>query len=867
MRLSALLVLAASACSYISEQDLAARMDLDGDGLARPDDCDDADPEVTLFTFYLDADGDGFGGGTVEQGCVAPAGYVAADGDCDDGDAAVFPGAEEACNGIDDDCDDEADEGLELRTYYLDVDGDGYGGTAISEQACGPSSNYVDNADDCDDADDDIHPEAVELCDPDDVDEDCDGLVDDADDLIDDSTLVTVYRDDDGDGYGEDDETSQACDAGEGWALVAGDCDDDDPALNPDTTWYRDADDDGYGDGDYTTRACLDVEGYVLNEQDCDDAHAHVHPAGQEVCDDLDLDEDCDGAIDDADDSVAGQLTIYEDVDGDGYGDDATETLACDVWSGWGLVGQDCYPTDPAANPAGTEVWYDGIDQDCDGWSDYDADGDGYDLDSYGGADCDDADPSVNPDATEFCGDGIDNDCDGSTMGVCALNGESRLADADVSLLGEHPTYQFVGESLALGDLDGDGASDLLIGATRLDLTGSYTGGGGAYIVYGPVTDAGSLGSYGVPLVSSDAYSDAGSVVLLSDDLDGDGQRDVVIGAPFSDAAGYSDGGRVYLASGAPTAQVALETSAAIIHPTEDNQYLGMDLAVLADRDADGSAELVIGNYLAGGGAGAVHLFRGVPDQSQSIDQADLSITGQAGEYFGKAVENAGDLDGDGLDDLAVGASGYVSSTRQNAILVFHDPLGATASDDYDGLFYSAASSTELGHHLAAAGDLDGDGLADLLIGDRVYDGNRGAVYVALGPATGSSTVASLTDRIEGANSDDWAGGFASPGGDLNGDGHADLAIGADNAHDSAGDQTGAAYLLLGPISGVLSLGTASGSLVGESAGGMNVESVAAGGDLDLDGFDDVVIGVPGYASSYGGGDEGAVFVFFAGPE
>lgn len=143
------------------------------------DDCDGLVDEGLTTTYYADADGDGYGNPYVYvQLCgPAPPGYVAIDGDCNDGDPAVHPGATEICDGVDNDCDGQIDEGLAVTVYY-DFDGDGYGSDAYGPmQICPPvGPGYVVVGGDCDDFNPLRHPGATELCDA--VDNDCDGVVD-----------------------------------------------------------------------------------------------------------------------------------------------------------------------------------------------------------------------------------------------------------------------------------------------------------------------------------------------------------------------------------------------------------------------------------------------------------------------------------------------------------------------------------------------------------------------------------------------------------------------------------------------------------------------------------------------------------------
>jgi hypothetical protein len=143
-------------------------------------DCDGVvDEELSFVDFVPDADGDGYGSaaGPVVSDCIPPADHVVDTSDCDDADASVHPGAVEACNGVDDNCDGTLDEDLPLYSYYLDEDGDEFGLAEVSVEACDTPEGYAALDTDCDDGDDHIHPGGYELCNE--IDDDCNGLVDD----------------------------------------------------------------------------------------------------------------------------------------------------------------------------------------------------------------------------------------------------------------------------------------------------------------------------------------------------------------------------------------------------------------------------------------------------------------------------------------------------------------------------------------------------------------------------------------------------------------------------------------------------------------------------------------------------------------
>jgi len=397
-------------------------------------DCDgtvDEDDAADASTWYADIDGDGYGRSSLfTDACGQPSGYVADATDCDDSDGAVNPAATEVCDGIDNDCDGTVDEdsAAGASTWYADTDGDGFGDPASTTAACSEPSGYVADSSDCDDGDGAVNTDATEVCDG--IDNDCDGAVDE-----DASTdVLTWYADNDGDGFGDPLTTDIDCAEPTGFVADDTDCDDTDPAVNPDAaercdgidndcdgtvdeddsddalTWYADTDGDGYGDPADSTEACAEPSGYVADDTDCDDTDGAVNPAAIEACDGID--NDCDGTVDE--DDAVDALTWYADTDGDGFGDPGSSTMACSEPSGYVADATDCDDGEATTNPDAEETWYDGVDSDCDGWSDYDSDFDGYDSldEAEHGEDCDDTDADINPDAEEIWYDGVDQDCD-----------------------------------------------------------------------------------------------------------------------------------------------------------------------------------------------------------------------------------------------------------------------------------------------------------------------------------------------------------------------------------------------------------------------------------------------------------------------
>jgi hypothetical protein len=389
-------------------------------------------------TYYLDADGDTYGAaGSSVSDCSQPTGYVSDNTDCDDSNNAIYPGATETCNSVDDDCDTSIDEGVQT-TFYADADNDTYGDLATTTAACSAPAGYVSNSTDCNDASASVNPGATETCNS--VDDDCDTSIDEG-------VQTTFYADADNDTYGDLATTTAACSAPAGYVSNSTDCNDASASVNPgatetcnsvdddcdtsidegvQTTFYADADNDTYGDLATTTAACSAPAGYVSNSTDCNDASASVNPGATETCNSVD--DDCDTSIDEG-----VQTTFYADADNDTYGDLTTTTAACSAPAGFVSNSTDCNDASASVNPGATETC-NSVDDDCDTSIDEgvqttfyaDADNDTYgDLATTTAAcsapagyvsnstDCNDASASVNPGATETC-NSVDDDCDTS---------------------------------------------------------------------------------------------------------------------------------------------------------------------------------------------------------------------------------------------------------------------------------------------------------------------------------------------------------------------------------------------------------------------------------------------------------------------
>ena len=522
------------------------------------------------------------------------------------------------------------------------------------------------------------------------------------------------------------------------------------------------------------------------------------------------LDDDCD----DEDSSIrpGASDTVGDGDDSNCDGLDGEDDDG-DGWASGTVPGMDCDDSDASIHPGAPEILNDDIDQDCDNTPAEDVDLDGHASLASGGADCDDSDIAIYPGAADNCGDAVDQDCNGYDQ-RCGYTQLSEFYGDDVFALGymsNDASGSRFGHAVATGQLGGpsDERVDLVVGTPN---TGSNGGLSGA--------------NFG------------GLAIHFDVEWGGD---DIIV-PPASAEFVFIEG--------------------------DQESFLGVSVAVIDDIDADGFDELLLGVPGADGSPGEARLFLGPITDQTNLNLPHARLQGVDLDNAGASVAVAGDVNGDGVEDLLIGAPGAAGPWQAGgaAYLVYMPISGTHVLGETAGIRLSGEGKGDaLGSTVAGVGDVNGDGRDDFVVGAPYSDRggyDAGSVYLFTELLTGDASVADADAIIHGQSFNEQVGWGVAGLGDVDGDGLADFGVGSDISSDPS-----ALYLFYDVPDGPSSVTSADAQI---TAGGSSVAGIGLGltslGDLDDDGFDDFAVGTPGGEDSSVSPPGGGTVALFFGP-
>jgi hypothetical protein len=420
----------------------------------------------------------------------------------------------------------------------------------------------------------------------------------------------------------------------------------------------------------------------------------------------------------------------------------------------------------------------------------------------------------------------------GSAAGLSAAAGWTAESDQAFA--------QFGISVATAGDVNGDGYSDVIVGADLYD--NGQTDEGRAYVYHGSAAGLSHASIWTAEGEQASAHF--GCSVATAGDVNGDGYSDVIVGACYYDD-GETDEGRAYVYHGSAAGLSASPSWTA--QSDQAYAQFGISVAAAGDVNGDGCSDVIVGAaYYANGQSyeGRAYVYRGSA-AGLSAAAGWTAESDQAGALFGISVATAGDVNGDGYSDVIVGALLYDNGQAdEGRAFAYHgSAAGLSAAASWTAECDQAIAY--FGCSVATAGDVNGDGYSDVIVGAEGYGNGRsseGRASVYHGSAAGLSAAADWT--AESDQADARLGSSVSTAGDVNGDGYSDVIVGAYYYDDGQTDE-GRAYVYRGSGAGLPA--AAGWTAESDQAYAYFGRSVATAGDVNGDGYGDVIVGVYRY--------------------